>query len=151
QLSRRISDDLVEQSWYWLDLAQALRALNRDESLPALFTCAEKALSSPLGHLFAAELLGFAHFGDYLLEPLAPEGQAALRVVCAALEGIRRGYVPASLYGEAQLGDIIRRLAEACPGRADPMLARVFLEALRPARRSYAAAPEVRAGPARAQ
>jgi hypothetical protein len=151
QLSRRISDDPVEQSWYWLDLAQALRALNRDESLPALFSCAEKALSSPLGRLFAAELLGFAHFGDYLLEPLAPEGQIALRVVCAALEGIRRGYVPAGIYGEAQLGDTIRRLAEACPGRADPVLARLFLEALRHARRSYAFAPEFRDDPGRRQ
>jgi HEAT repeat protein len=151
QLARRISDDPIEQSWYWLDLAQALRGLNRGESLPALFACAEKALTSPLGHPFAAELLAFPQFGDYLTEPRAAEGQAALRVLTVAMEGIRRGYVPVALYADAQLGDLIRRLAECCPGQADPVLARTFLEALRHARRSYVSAPELRDDAARRQ
>src|SRR5215204_3662776 len=31
QLHRRLSDDLLEQSWYWIDLASSLRSLNRLE------------------------------------------------------------------------------------------------------------------------
>src|SRR6476646_1370274 len=32
QLQRRHTDDLIEQSWYWIDLASSLRGLNREES-----------------------------------------------------------------------------------------------------------------------
>ena len=147
QLSRRISNDPIEQSWYWIDLAQALRELNRCESLPSLLRCSEKALAFPLGHLFAAELTAFPEFGDYLNDPLCPLGQTALRVLRAGMEGIRRGFVPVTLYAEAQIGEIVRRLAEVCPDTADPLLARVFIEALRHARRSYAASPELREDP----
>src|SRR3954451_6129046 len=41
QLHRRLSDDQIEQSWYWIDLANGLRALNRSQSLPHLLRCAE--------------------------------------------------------------------------------------------------------------
>ena len=38
-LSRRLSADAVEQAWYWVDLASALRLLNRAEALPAVLRC----------------------------------------------------------------------------------------------------------------
>ena len=43
QLGRRLTDDRVEQSWYWIDLAGGLRALNRAQSLPHLLRTAESA------------------------------------------------------------------------------------------------------------
>ena len=130
---------------------QALRGLNRCESLPALFRCSERSLETPLGHLFAAEVTAFPSFGDYLDEPLAPFGQSALRILRSALEGIRRGFVPVTLYSEAQIGELLRRLAETCPDVADPMIARTFIEGLRHARRSYSSSPELRDDPLRRQ
>src|SRR5919199_1865017 len=41
QLQRRLTDDAMEQAWYWIDLASSLRALNRAQSLPHLLRCAE--------------------------------------------------------------------------------------------------------------
>src|SRR5438445_7032825 len=52
QLQRRLTDDLIEQSWYWIDLAHGLRSLNRTQSLPYLLRCAEAAGDIPLGHFF---------------------------------------------------------------------------------------------------
>src|ERR1700723_358079 len=43
QLERRLTDDAIEQSWYWIDLANGLRSLNRAQSLPHLLRCAESA------------------------------------------------------------------------------------------------------------
>ena len=43
QLQRRLTTDQIEQSWYWIDLANGLRALNRSQSLPQLLRCAETA------------------------------------------------------------------------------------------------------------
>ena len=151
QVSRQISSDPVEQSWYWIDLAGALRELNRVESLPLLLRCGERALEGPLGHLFAAEMTAFPQFADYLTDPISLAGRTALRVLRTAMEGIRRGYVPVTLYAEAQIGELVRRLTESCPDHADPLLARVFLESLRHARRSYAASPELREDPIRRQ
>ncbi|MSU77482.1 MAG: hypothetical protein EXS16_05220 [Gemmataceae bacterium] len=36
QLERRLSNNLLDQSWYWVDLAVNLRMLQRQESLPFL-------------------------------------------------------------------------------------------------------------------
>ena len=151
QLGRRISDDKIEQSWYLLDIAQGLRGLNRAQSLPLLLRCNEKDFEYPLASLFAAEIVSFPQFAYHLHEPLAPLGQAAMRTLRLAMEGVRRGYVPITLYGEAQIGEQIRRLSETCPDRADPALARLFLEALRHARRSYQSSPELREDPIRRQ
>src|SRR5919202_70302 len=43
QLQRRLTEDQIEQSWYWIDLASGLRSLNREQSLPHLLRCAEAA------------------------------------------------------------------------------------------------------------
>src|SRR5205807_9273971 len=73
QLQRRLTEDQIEQSWYWIDLASSLRSLNRQESLPHLLRCAEKAGDIPLGQFFAAEtvcFLGFAGYVQQLEHPL---------------------------------------------------------------------------------
>src|SRR5712671_7822232 len=41
QLGRRLTDDQIEQAWYWIDLANGLRSLNRAQSLPHLLRCSE--------------------------------------------------------------------------------------------------------------
>src|SRR5207302_10415220 len=62
QLQRRLTDDQIEQAWYWIDLASGLRSLNRSQSLPPLLRCAEAAAELPLGHFFAAEPVCFLGF-----------------------------------------------------------------------------------------
>src|SRR3954462_3395884 len=47
QLQRRLTDDQIEQSWYWIDLANRLRNLNRSQRLPHLLRCAEAASELP--------------------------------------------------------------------------------------------------------
>jgi hypothetical protein len=89
QLQRRLTDDQMEQSWYWIDLASSLRALGREESLPHLLRCAEAAGDIPLGHFFAAETVCFLGFAGYLRHPESALGRAALRVLHRALEGLR--------------------------------------------------------------
>src|SRR5688572_2567855 len=66
QLQRRLTDDQIEQSWYWIDLANGLRVLNRSQSIPHLLRCAEPACESPLGYVFAAETICFLGFGGFL-------------------------------------------------------------------------------------
>src|SRR5436309_11990978 len=94
QLQRRLTDDQVEQSWYWIDLANGLRSLNRSQSLPYLLRCAEAARDSPLGHYFAAETVCFLSFAGYLRQRHTALGQAALRLLHRALEGLRCGVPP---------------------------------------------------------
>jgi len=47
QLQRRLTDDQIEQAWYWIDLANGLRNLNRAQSLPHSLRCAEAAEAAP--------------------------------------------------------------------------------------------------------
>src|SRR6516162_2735718 len=94
QLQRRLSEDQLEQSWYWIDLANSLRSLHREESLPHLLRCADEAGDIPLGHFFAAETICFLGFSGYLNQPDSPLGRAALCVLHRAMEGLRFG-VPA--------------------------------------------------------
>lgn len=135
QLGRRLTEDQIEQSWYWIDLANSLRTLNRDQSLPHLLRCAEKAGDIPLGHFFAAETVCFLGFGGYLREPDTPLGWAALRVLHRALEGLRYGVQP-HVVAEARLGAVIEDLWDNRPGRVHPLVVRVFAEALRQLRRA---------------
>src|SRR5258705_451433 len=109
QLQRRLTDDQIEQSCYWIDLATGLRALNRAQSLPHLLRCAEAAGDVPLGHFFAAETVCFLSFAGYLRRPDSPLGRAALRVLHRALEGLRGGVQP-HLVAEARLGEAIESL-----------------------------------------
>src|SRR5215213_3512780 len=58
-LSRRLSGDAVEQTWYWVDLASALRRLNRTEALPAILRCADASADLTPGAVLAAEAVAF--------------------------------------------------------------------------------------------
>src|SRR5260370_18107304 len=89
QLQRRLTEDQIEQSWYWIDLANGLRSLNRPQSVPHLLRCAEAARESPLGHFFAAETICFLSFPGYLRQRETPLGQAALRVLHRPMQGLR--------------------------------------------------------------
>src|SRR5262245_12715963 len=135
QLQRRLTDDQIEQSWYWIDLANGLRSLNRSQSLPHLLRCAEAAGEIPLGHFFAAETVCFLGFAGYVRQPETPLGRAALRVLHTALEGLRSG-VQGQVVAEARLGEIIEALWDGRPEGTEPLVVRVFNEARRLQRRA---------------
>src|SRR5262249_42084570 len=90
----------------------------------------EDTRDSPLGHFFTAETVCFLSFAGYLRQRETPLGQAALRVLHRALEGLRCG-VPPQVVAEARLGEVVETLWDQRPETADPLLARVFHEALR--------------------
>jgi hypothetical protein len=151
QLNRRVSDDPLEQGRYWIDLAEGLRGMNLHESVPALLRRADDALDLPLGQTYAAEVASFAAFAEHLHEPLSPEGQAALRVLRVAMEGVRLGQIPAAVYADAAFGDSVRRVSEYCPDAVNPRLVLVAIEALRHVRRSFHMLPAFRDDPVRRQ
>src|SRR5436190_16147871 len=134
QLHRRLTNDQVEQSWYWIDLANGLRSLHREESLPHLLRCADAAGEAPLGHFFAAETVCFLSFSSYLREPETALGKAALRVLHRALEGLRHGVQPQVL-AEGWLGELIEQLWDHRGETVHPLVVRVFAESLRQVRR----------------
>src|SRR5437870_1238042 len=130
QLQRRLTNDTLEQSWYWIDLANGLRNLHREESLPQLLRCAEAGGDHPLSHFFAAETVCFLSFAGFLRQPDAPLGRAALRVLHRALEGLRCGVQP-QVVTEARLGELIEDLWDHRPKHVQALLVRVLIEALR--------------------
>ena len=134
QLHRRQTTDPLEQSWYWIDLASGLRNLNRAQSLPHLLRCAEAAGDIPLGHVFAAETICFLGFSGYLNQSDTTLGRSALRVLHRALEGLRAGIQP-GMIPEARVGELIETLWDKRSDRVDPLVVRVFAEALRLVRR----------------
>ncbi len=135
QLQRRLTDDAMEQAWYWIDLANGLRSLNREQSLPHLLRCAEAAAELPLGHFFAAETVCFLAFAGHLREPASPLGVAAVRILHRALEGLRRG-VPPQLVSEARLGEAVEIMWDNRPGTVHPLVVRVLSETQRLLRRA---------------
>src|SRR4051812_35783325 len=121
QLHRRLTDDQIEQSWYWIDLANGLRALNRSQSLPHLLRCAEHACEKPLGHFFAAETVCFLGFSGYLTPDAQPPlGHAARAVLHRALEGLRCG-VPPQVVAEARIGEMLENLWDGLDSRIDAL------------------------------
>jgi hypothetical protein len=135
QLQRRLTEDQIEQSWYWIDLANGLRSLNREQSLPHLLRCSEQAVEMPLAHFLAAETVCFLGFAGYLREPESLLGRAATRVLHRALEGLRMG-VPPHLVTEARLGEAVETLWDHQPEGVNPLMVRVAVEALRHLRRA---------------
>ena len=126
---------------------KAVRSLNRSQSLPHLLRCAEEAGDLPLGHFFAAETVCFLGFAGYVRQPDTPLGRAALRVLHRAMEGLRCGVQP-QVVAEARLGEMIEALWDHRPDTIDPLLVRVFAEAVRLLRRArlHGPAPEVLPG-----
>lgn len=135
QLQRRLTDDQIEQAWYWIDLANGLRTLNRGQSLPSLLRTAERAREVPLGHFFAAETVCFLGFPGYLRQGSTPLGRAAQQVLLLALEGLRVG-VPAVVVAEGRLGELVETLWDHRGDEFDPLSVRIFSEALRLLRRA---------------
>jgi hypothetical protein len=135
QLDRRLTDDQIEQAWYWIDLANGLRALNRAQSLPHLLRCADTAGDIPLGQFFAAETICFLGFGGYMRQLHTPLGRAALRVLHRALEGLRQGVQP-SVVAEARVGEMIETLWDEREPQINPLTVRVYIEAMRLVRRA---------------
>ena len=135
QLHRRLTDDQIEQAWYWIDLANGLRTLNRAQSLPHLLRCAETAGAPPLGQFFAAETICFLGFSGYLRQFETPLGRSALRVLQRALEGLRFG-VPPNVVAEARVGELIETLWDHRTERIDALAVCVYVEALRVLRRA---------------
>jgi hypothetical protein len=136
QLRRRLSDDQLEQSWYWIDLANGLRSLHREQSLPQLLRCADTAGEIPLSHFFAAETVCFMSFTGYLKEPTNALGKAALRVLHRALVGLRHG-VPPHILSEGRLGEAVEQLWDHRGEAVHPLVVRVFVEALRQVHRTH--------------
>jgi hypothetical protein len=135
QLDRRLSDDPVEQSWYWIDLAHGIRHLGRPDCLPPLLRCPASDGHTPLGQFFAAETACCSGFDDVLRRPLSSLGRSALRVLHSALHGLRHG-VPPQTVAEGRLGEAVARLWRHRPDRADPLVVRVLVECLRMIRRA---------------
>lgn len=135
QLQRRLAQDQLEQAWYWIDLAGGLRAVGRENSLPSLLRCSAAALDSPLGHFYAAETTCFTGFAGYVRQPESPLGEAALRVLFRALEGMRYGVQP-HVVAEARLGDMIEGMWECRPDQVSPLMVRVLVEVMRFVRRA---------------
>jgi hypothetical protein len=134
QLQRRLTDDQLEQAWYWIDLAASLRTLNRAQSLPLLLRCAESTLHFNLSHVLAAETVCFLGFAGYLRQLDQPLGRSALRVLNRALEGLRHSLQP-QVIAEARLGELVEGVWDECEGRIDPLAVCTFREALRLLRR----------------
>jgi hypothetical protein len=135
QLQRRLTNDQIEQAWYWIDLANGLRSLNRAQSLPPLLRCAEAAGEIPLGQFFAAETICIMGFSGYLRQPETTLGRTALRVFHRALEGLRFGVQPA-VAAEARVGEMVENVWDSRGKDVDPLAVRVYLEALRVLRRA---------------
>src|SRR6516162_2459162 len=120
QLQRRLTDDQIEQAWYWIDLANGLRSLNRAQSLPHLLRCAEAAGDIPLSQFFAAETICFLGFAGYLRQPDSSLGRSALRVFHRALEGLRFGIQPV-VASEARIGEMVESVWDARRKDVDPL------------------------------
>jgi hypothetical protein len=135
QLQRRLTEDLVEQSCYWFDLANGLRSLNRAHSLPHLLRCADAAGELPLGHFFAAETVCFLDFVGYLRRRDTALGRAALRVLHRVLQGLHCG-VPPQIVSEGRIGQLIELLWDDRSDTPDPLVVRILVEALRLLRRA---------------
>lgn len=135
QLHRKLSTNPIEQAWYWIDLANSLRALGRDESLPHLLDCVHESDDFPLIHHFAAETVCFVSFHGYLRELDTSAGRSALKLLHRAVEGLRYGIQP-QLVIESRLGELIETLWDNKPARPDPRLVRLFVELKRHLRRA---------------
>ncbi len=135
QLGRQLTDNRLEQNWYWIDLANCLRLLGREESLPRLLECAGAVDELPLVHFFAAETVCFPGFTSYLRELDTAQGLAALRLLHRAIEGLR-GAVTQQIIIEARIGEMVELLWDHRPADTHPMLVRLFLEVQRYLRRT---------------
>jgi HEAT repeat protein len=142
QLKRQITQDAVEQSWYWIDAAHCLRMLVREESLPLMLDRVAQADDFPLVHFFAAEAVAFSSFRESLRDFPDRMGSAAVRTLHRAFEGLRCGISP-QLVAEARLGEMIETVWDDHQHVVHPLLIRLFSEARRHLRRAGQFAEEI--------
>jgi hypothetical protein len=135
QLTRTLSRDPVEQSWYWVDVASGLRRLNRTDALPAVLHCADEAAHLPQGAVLAAEAVAFPNYPSTLHDLSSPTGKAALRALARAARGCRSGGIDPSGMVRAGLGDHLGAVSETATLSADPWATAAVLEAERVFRR----------------
>ncbi|MFO0866409.1 MAG: hypothetical protein U0744_17485 [Gemmataceae bacterium] len=133
QLGRQLSDDQLEQAWYGIDLANGLRHLRREDSLPLILEHAERASETPLASLFAAEAASFTGFADLLKHPEIEEGKVAWNLLHRVLQGLRQGLSPQVIL-EARLAEVFETIVDA-ELEGPPIVGRVLHEALRLIRR----------------
>lgn len=134
QIRRRLTSNRIEQAWYWIDLANCLRQLNSEDSLPLLLDCVAETDEFPLVHHFAAETIAFVSFSGYLRDIVSPHGEAALRLLHRAVEGMRFG-VPLATVLEARLGELVESLWDHKPQKVHPLLVRLCIELRRQLKR----------------
>jgi hypothetical protein len=135
QLARTLSADEVEQSWYWVDIAAALRRLGRVESLPAVLRCAEAAAGLPPGAMLAAEAVAFPNFPAALKHPTSALGRSALRALVAAARAARDGVLEPAGLVRAGLGDVLAEVSAKGEPVGDAWLTEAVVEAERLFRR----------------
>jgi hypothetical protein len=135
QLSRRLTGDAVEQAWYWVDVAAALRQMKRGESLPAVLRCCDAAAGLPPAAMLAAEAISFPDFASAFKQPSSDVGRAALRALVTTSLGARDGVLDLAGVIRAGLGDSLADAAGEAESVCDPWLAEVVIEAERIFRR----------------
>ena len=135
QLARTLTGDPVEQSWYWLDVAAALRRLSHADALPAVLRCAEAAGGLPQGAALAAEAIAFAAFPAALRHPNRDVSRMALRALVGVTRAARGGALDPAGLVRAGLGDTLADVAGRAEHTADPWLTDAVIEAERVFRR----------------
>jgi hypothetical protein len=135
QLTRALAADAIEQAWYWVDIAAALRRLNRGESLPAVLRCAEAAAGLAPGAMLAAEAVAFPNFSSALKHPTSARGQTALRALVATSRAAREGVLDPAGLVRAGLGDSLADVAAKAEPVGDAWLTEAVVEAERLFRR----------------
>lgn len=134
QLTRSLSVDPVEQSWYWVDVAAGLRRLNHTPALPAVLRCADAAAELPPGAQLAAEAVAFSGFASALKQSGSAVGRAALRALVRTARAAREGTIDLGAVVRAGLGDALADVSAKAES-ADPWLALAVIEAERVFRR----------------
>jgi HEAT repeat protein len=134
-LTRTLSGDPVEQAWYWVDVASALRRLDRTDALPAVLRCADAATGHPPGAMLAAEAIAFPNFASALQQPTSDVGRMALRALAGTARAARDGVLDLAGVVRVGLGDALAEAAGQSGGDADPWQVMAVIEAERVFRR----------------
>jgi hypothetical protein len=135
QLSRTLTGDAVEQAWYWVDVAGALRQMKCAGSLPAVLRCCEAAAGLPPAAMLAAEAVAFPNFSSALQQPASGVARKALRALVVTSRAARGGVLDLAGAVRAGLGDALADAAAKAEALCDPWLVGAAIEAERVFRR----------------
>ena len=135
QLTRPLTGDPIEQTWYWVDVAAGLRLLRRGEALPAVLRCADATAGLPAGAMLAAEAVAFPNFLTAIKQPGSLIGRMALRALVSTSRATRDGLLDPGSLLRAGLGDVLAEAAARADADADPWHAMAVIETERVFRR----------------